>query len=218
MSFDIVMSIYDLRKIITLQLDNFYSLLYVNQHQLSFVKEYMNIRSTIKNPEGSTLKSPDEFILYEYILIMQNRAPDIDEQVLLNNVSNTFRRLIITKYNCDRTSVFTVASSINNYKIMKYLLTIDPYECQIIHILHNKQYKILKYILLHTDLIKRQQIHNDILIPIVLSDDIVAFDIAAGCYKNSLDYYKNLARKLNKRLILRALEEASFEEESFEEM
>ncbi len=203
MSFDIVMSIYELRHIITANIDNFYSLLYVDKNQLSFVKEYIHIKS-------SALENPNEFILYEYITrpyIDHHVVHDIDERILFYDLSNTFRKILISDLEIGVSFAFTIASFNNNYEIMKYLLDLNETECDIQHVIHNKQYDILQYIMDTTDLWCSVTFHKDILIPIILMDDIIAFNICKECYIEHIRYYIDITRRANKKEILKVIEE-----------
>ncbi len=196
MSFDIVMSIYDLRRLITADMKNFYSLLYVNKNQLSFVKDYIRIKS-------SDLENPDEFILYEYISL--HESCDITELIVLYNISDAFKKILISTFNVSISFTFTIASFNNNYEIMKCLLDINEDKCDIQHVIHNKQYNILRYIMDNTDLCNKIKFHKKILIPIILTEDIAAFNICRDCYISHKQYYVDMARRANKKEILRVI-------------
>ncbi len=201
MSFDEVMSIYDLRHLITANIDNIYSLLYVNRNQLSFVKEYMS---------SSPLENPDEFILLEYILklnrfhyIIDDTIESIIESVLTNTFSNMFRKLILMGFKYDIPNTFTIASYTNNYDIMKYILDNDKRAtCCLNHIIYNKQYEILQYIVDNPKISGR---FHEISLLIILLDDVKAFNIIITYDDSDIDYYMNKATALNKTEILKVI-------------
>ncbi len=203
MSFNEVMNIYDLRKIITANMENFYSLLYVDQRQLSFVKEYIKVKS-------STLEIPEEFILYEFILKLKFNSRKSNVNVLINNFSNTFIKLILGANILYRSDAFIIASHNNNYEIMKYLIDFDEKECQLSIIIYNKQYEMLRYIVhqrLYT--FSYTRFLNEIILIIIMQDDVEALKIIIDKILNRKDHYYfiDLARKTNKTKIIKYLDE-----------